>query len=76
MIGSVVSGSDLSEKLPEITGPDVVQPHALIEDLMPTHLGTGVLIPLKTTLEIRQDHTIVQAFITRVPTKSANDFIT
>ncbi|ROT40307.1 cytidine deaminase-like protein [Sodiomyces alkalinus F11] len=64
-----------SEKLPEPTGPDVVQPHALIDDL-PKQLGGGVLVPLKTTLEIRQDHTVVRAYITRAPTKAANDIIT
>lgn len=47
----------------------------LIDDLNPDHLKRGVLIPLKTTQEVRQDHTIVQALITRAPTKSANDVL-
>ena len=53
-----------------------VLPNSLSDDLKPRYLNRGVLIPLKTTQEVRQDHTIVQAFITRAPTKSANDVIT
>jgi tRNA-specific adenosine deaminase 3 len=34
------------------------------------------LIPLKTTQEVRQDHTITHAYITRAPTRQANDVIT
>ena len=74
---SLISGSsEVSERIPDFAGPDVIQPHVLVDDLVPEHLGQGVIIPLKTTLEIRQDHTVVQAYITRVPTKAANDFIT
>ncbi|OTA06651.1 nucleotide deaminase TAD3 [Trichoderma parareesei] len=51
-------------------------PNPLIDDLRAQDLPRGVLIPLKTTQEVRQDHTIVQAYITRAPTKSANDVIT
>ncbi|KAL9942466.1 tRNA-specific adenosine deaminase subunit tad3 [Verticillium nonalfalfae] len=65
-----------SDRIPDFTGPDAVQPHPLINDLIPDHLGGGVLIPLKTTLEVRQDHTIVHGLITRAPTKSANEVIT
>lgn len=64
-----------SEEKPEHTGPDVIQPHPLIDELLPQQLGRGVLIPLKTTLEIRQDHTIVQALLTRAPAKSTNDVV-
>lgn len=53
-----------------------ILPNPLIDDLKGTNSGQGVLIPLKTTQEVRQDHTIVQAYITRAPTKSANDVIT
>ncbi|KAG5955418.1 hypothetical protein E4U58_007098 [Claviceps cyperi] len=53
-----------------------VQSNPLIDDLKENHLNKGVLIPLKTTQEVRQDHTIVQVYITRAPTKSANDVIT
>ncbi|KND94087.1 tRNA-specific adenosine deaminase subunit tad3 [Tolypocladium ophioglossoides CBS 100239] len=53
-----------------------ILPNPLTDDLKGTNLGQGVLIPLKTTQEVRQDHTIVQAYITRAPTKSANDVIT
>lgn len=47
----------------------------LVKDLVPSHMNLGVLIPLKTNLEVRQDHTLVQAYITRAPTKSANDVV-
>lgn len=53
-----------------------VIPNPIIDNLNPRHLKRGVLIPLKTTQEVRQDHTIVQALITRAPTKSANDVLT
>lgn len=51
-------------------------PDPLVDELKETHRRRGVLIPLKTTQEVRQDHTIVQAWITRAPTKSANEVIT
>jgi hypothetical protein len=35
----------------------------------------GVLIPLKTTLELRDDHVEGQAFITRAPLKAANSVV-
>lgn len=54
----------------------LVLPNPMTDDLSPTHLKRGVLIPLKTTQEVRQDHTIVQARITRAPTKTANDVLT
>lgn len=53
----------------------VLVPNPLIDDLITEHAKRGVLIPLKTTQEVRQDHTIVRAFITRAPTKCANDVI-
>ncbi len=53
-----------------------VLPNPLVDDLRPDHLKRGVLIPLKTTQEVRQDHTIVQAIITRAPTRCANSVIT
>lgn len=52
-----------------------VLPNPLTDDLIPSSLNKGVLIPLKTTQEVRQDHTIVQALITRAPTKSANNVL-
>lgn len=52
-----------------------VLPNPIIDKMMTQNYERGVLIPLKTTQEVRQDHTIVQALITRAPTKSANDVI-
>lgn len=66
---------DQSDEKVEHTGPDAIQPHVLIDRLVPQQLGRGVLIPLKTTLEIRQDHTIVQALITRAPSTSTNNVV-
>ena len=73
-------GGDASVQT-DITGPSAprmspgILPNPLIDGLLPQCSKRGVLIPLKTTQEVRQDHTIVQAFITRVPTKCANDVI-
>lgn len=63
-----------------LDGPPVkftagVLPNPLIDDIKSMQPKRGVLIPLKTTQEVRQDHTIVHAFITRAPTKSANEVI-
>lgn len=52
-----------------------VVPNPLIDHLKDRHKDRGVLIPLKTTQEVRQDHTVVQAWVTRAPTKCANDVI-
>ncbi|KAJ3491748.1 hypothetical protein NLG97_g5532 [Lecanicillium saksenae] len=52
-----------------------VLPNPLIDDIKSLEPKKGVLIPLKTTQEVRQDHTIVYAYITRAPTKSANEVI-
>ena len=66
------SGDDSSIMAMPIPG---ARPNPIIDDLKANHLAKGVLIPLKTTQEVRQDHTIVQAYITRAPTKSANEVI-
>ncbi|KAH6885898.1 cytidine deaminase-like protein [Thelonectria olida] len=79
-----VSGSSVAQEAvetPQATKsesrqPCEVAPNPLVDDLSPKHLRRGVLIPLKTTQEVRQDHVIVQAWITRAPTKQANDVIT
>jgi tRNA-specific adenosine deaminase 3 len=67
------NGASPVKTVPE--GPDEIVTHPLIGDLLPGHLGGGVLIPLKTTLETRQDHTIVQGLITRTPVKYTNDVV-
>lgn len=48
----------------------------VVKDILPAGVGHGVLIPLKTTLELRDDHRCVNVVITRVPVKSANAVIT
>ncbi|KAL8366085.1 hypothetical protein RB595_004727 [Gaeumannomyces hyphopodioides] len=47
----------------------------LVRDLLPDKVDHGVLIPLKTTLELRDAHSCGQALITRAPTKSASAVI-
>lgn len=65
------------EAAPEVQHrpPGGVLPNPLVDDFKETHARRGILIPLKTTQEVRQDHVIVQAYITRAPTKSANEVI-
>lgn len=48
----------------------------VVKDILPAGVSHGVLIPLKTTLELRDDHRCVNVVITRVPVKSANAVIT
>lgn len=54
-------------------GPSEIVPNPLIEGLDLEAIDKGVLIPLKTTLEVRQDHSVVPAYITRSPTKCASE---
>lgn len=61
---------------PEHRGPSEIVSNPLIDDFKEKNVRRGVLIPLKTTQEVRQDHTITHAYITRAPTKQANDVIT
>lgn len=48
----------------------------VVKDILPTELREGVLVPLKTTLELRDDHSCINVIITRTPVKSANAVIT
>lgn len=48
----------------------------VVKDMLPDDVHHGVLIPLKTTLELRDDHSCIQTLITRAPVKSANAVIT
>ncbi|SPO03422.1 related to TAD3 Subunit of tRNA-specific adenosine-34 deaminase [Cephalotrichum gorgonifer] len=54
-------------------GPSEVVPNPLLEGIDHKAIDKGVLIPLKTTLEVRQDHSVVSAYITRSPTRCANE---
>lgn len=49
-----------------------------VKDILPpaSELRQGVLVPLKTTLELRDDHRLNNIIITRTPVKSANAVIT
>lgn len=54
-------------------GPSEVLPNPLIQGIDYKALDKGVLIPLKTTLEVRQSHAVVSAYITRSPTRCASE---
>lgn len=44
-------------------------PDPILEKLRPSKIENGVLIPLKTTLELRDDHHCSRVLITRAPVK-------
>lgn len=48
----------------------------VVKDFLPPTVRPGVLVPLKTTLELRDDHSCINVIITRTPVKSANAVIT
>ncbi|CAK7223595.1 hypothetical protein SCUCBS95973_005232 [Sporothrix curviconia] len=45
------------------------------KSLIPEHIEDGILIPLKTTLELRDDHQCGQVLITRTPIRSTSAVI-
>lgn len=47
----------------------------ITKSLIPEHIEDGVLIPLKTTLELRDDHQCGQVLITRTPIRSTSAVI-
>ncbi len=47
----------------------------LTKSLVPAYIENGVLIPLKTTLELHEGHSCGQALITRTPVKCASAVI-
>jgi hypothetical protein len=47
----------------------------IVRELIKDEVEHGVLIPLKTTLELRDDYQTGRVLITRAPTKSANPAI-
>lgn len=50
----------------------------VVRDILPapSAIKQGVLVPLKTTLELRDDQRCMNIIITRAPVKSANAVIT
>lgn len=48
----------------------------VVKDILPAEIRQGVLVPLKTTLELRDDHSCINVMITRTSVKSANAIIT
>ena len=48
----------------------------LVRELIHDEIEHGVLIPLKTTLEMRDDYQTGRLLITRTPLKTANPAIT
>jgi hypothetical protein len=47
----------------------------IVRELLQEEVEHGVLIPLKTTLELRDDYQTGHVLITRTPTKAANPVI-
>jgi tRNA-specific adenosine deaminase 3 len=47
----------------------------IVRELLQDEVEHGVLIPLKTTLELRDDYQTGLVLVTRAPTKSANSAI-
>lgn len=43
--------------------------------IIPSNIDIGTLVPLKTTLELRDNLSIGYAYITRTPTKLTNDVV-
>lgn len=54
----------------------LAQQDPIVQELIRETPGHGVLIPLKTTLELGEDHVSGRVLITRAPTKCANPVIT
>jgi len=48
---------------------------SIVRELLEDEVEHGVLIPLKTTLELRDDYQTGHVLITRAPTKAANPVI-
>ncbi|KAJ1338180.1 tRNA-specific adenosine deaminase 3 [Microdochium nivale] len=44
--------------------------------ILPSQIDTGTLVPLKTTLELRDNLSLGHAYITRAPTRLTNDVVT
>lgn len=65
----------------DVAGPgtmdEIIQvQQQVVRNILPANIRPGVLVPLKTTLELRDDHSCVNVIITRTPVKSANAVIT
>lgn len=48
---------------------------SIVREMVQDEVEHGVLIPLKTTLELRDDYQTGRVLITRTPTKAANPAI-
>jgi tRNA-specific adenosine deaminase 3 len=72
-----ISGAS-TDSLPKFSeGPKIFEllPKSLTGDFKKEQMGRGVLIPLKTVAEVTQEHTVTHVYITRAPTKCANDIL-
>jgi tRNA-specific adenosine deaminase 3 len=43
--------------------------------IIPQNIYTGTLVPLKTTLELRDNLSVGYAYVTRAPTRFTNDVV-
>lgn len=48
---------------------------AVSRSILPHHINLGTLVPLKTTLELRDNLSLGHAYITRAPTKLTNEVV-
>jgi tRNA-specific adenosine deaminase 3 len=48
---------------------------AVSRSLLPQNINLGTLVPLKTTLELRDNLSLGHAYITRAPTKLTNEVV-
>ena len=53
----------------------VLEQEPVVQQLLPQTVKDGVLIPLKTTLELRDDQVCSEVMVTRSPVKAANAVI-
>lgn len=60
---------------PKVTDDIIEAQQQVVKDILPAEVKPGVLVPLKTTLELRDDHRCVNVAVTRVPVKTANAVI-
>ncbi len=71
----LLSSATMSDSQPDAVTV-LAEQEAIVQELCTREAAEhGVLLPLKTTIELRDDHTTGQVLITRTPVKCANPAI-
>ncbi len=65
----------MDEKVDRSIRKSLAAQDPIVRELLQDEIEHGVLIPLKTTLELRDDYQTGHLLITRTPTKAANPAI-